>query len=71
MPSDAARPNADLAASLAIESDALHRPQIDAVIARNRDALNGSIRQSLDERARGMASKRTIQDIIADGLRRR
>ena len=60
----------DLAASLAIESDELHQPEIDAFIARNREVLNESIRRSLDELARGIVSERTIQDIIADGMRR-
>jgi hypothetical protein len=60
----------DPIAELAIESDELHQPEIDAFIARNRDALNESVSQSLDELARGVKSDRTIQDIIADGLRR-
>ncbi len=63
-------PNLDLLASLAIESDELHQPEIDAFITRNRDVLNESIRQSLDELERGVVSQRTIQDIIADGMRR-
>jgi hypothetical protein len=67
---EATNPNLDLIASLAIESDELHQPEIDAFIARNRDVLNESIRQSLDELERGIVSERTIQDIIADGMRR-
>ncbi len=66
----AINPNLDLLASLAIESDELHQPEIDAFITRNRDVLNESIRQSLDELERGVVSQRTIQDIIADGMRR-
>jgi hypothetical protein len=62
-------PDLDVVASLAIESDELHQPEIDAFIARNREVLNESIRQSLDELDRGIVSKRTIQDIIADGIR--
>jgi hypothetical protein len=70
MDTKAINPNLDLLASLAIESDELHQPEIDAFIARNRDVLNESIRQSLDELERGVVSQRTIQDIIADGMRR-
>ncbi len=70
MATEATNPNLDLVASLAIESDELHQPEIDAFIARNRDVLNESIRQSLDELGRGIVSERTIQDIIADGMRR-
>jgi len=62
--------NSDFAASLAIESDELHQPEIDAFIARNRDVLNESIRRALDERERGIVSKLSIQDLIADSLRR-
>ncbi len=65
MATEAAHPSLDLVASLAIESDELHQPEIDAFIARNRDVLNESIRQSLDELERGIVSERTIQDIIA------
>jgi hypothetical protein len=67
---EATNPNLDLIASLAIESDELHQPEIDAFIARNRDVLNESISKSLDELERGIVSERTIQDIIADGMRR-
>jgi hypothetical protein len=70
MNTKASNPNLDLLASLAIESDKLHEPEIDAFIARNRDVLNESIRQSLDDLERGVVSQRTIQDIIADGMRR-
>lgn len=70
MNTKASNPNLDLLASLAIESDELHEPEIDAFIARNRDVLNESIRQSLDDLERGVVSQRTIQDIIADGMRR-
>ncbi len=70
MDTKAINPNLDLLASLAIESDELHQPEIDAFIARNRDVLNESIRQSLDELERGVVSQRTIQDMIADGMRR-
>jgi hypothetical protein len=63
-------PNPDLVASVAIESDELHQPAIDAFIARNRGVLNESIRRSLNELERGIVSELTIQDIIADGMRR-
>jgi hypothetical protein len=70
MDTKAINPNLDLLASLAIESDELHQPEIDAFITRNRDVLNESIRRSLDELERGVVSQLTIQDIIADGMRR-
>jgi hypothetical protein len=70
MDTKAINPNLDLLASLAIESDELHQPEIDAFIARNREVLAESIRRSLDELERGVVSQRTIQDIIADGMRR-
>jgi hypothetical protein len=70
MDTKASNPSLDLLASLAIESDALHQPEIDAFIARTRDVLNESIRQSLYDLERGVVSQRTIQDIIADGMPR-
>jgi len=39
-------------------------------IARNRDALNASIRRSRQEVAEGKVSSKSIDQIIADGRRR-
>ncbi len=54
----------------AIEADELHQADVDAFIARNRDALNESIQISREEVARGIYSKRTVDDIIAAGMKR-
>lgn len=70
MTARAAKPSNDPIASLAIESDELHQPEVNAFIARNRDALHESIRRSREEFAKGVYSKRTISDIIADGRKR-
>jgi len=67
---DSDSPKSDLDARLALETDELHRPEIDAFVARNRETLNESIRRSLDGRERGGVSRLTIQDIIANGQRR-
>ena len=48
----------------------LTEAQIDAFVARNRDALNESIAQSRAEVAQGIYSKRTVAEIIADGRKR-
>jgi hypothetical protein len=70
MADKAVKPSLDPVAALAIESDELLQPEIDAFIARNRDVLNESIHPSLGELSRGIKSKRTIQHVIADGRRR-
>lgn len=44
--------------------------QIDRFIARNREALNEALRRSRAEVSSGMISKRTVEQIIADGRRR-
>ena len=54
----------------AIEADELHQADVDSFIARNRDALNESIEISREEVARGIYSKRTIDDIAAAGIKR-
>lgn len=51
-------------------SDASH-PDVDAFVARNREALNQSIKQSRREVAQGLQATRTVDDIIADGRKRR
>jgi hypothetical protein len=43
---------------------------VDAFIARNRDALNESIETSREEVARGIYSKRTVDEIICAGMKR-
>jgi hypothetical protein len=57
--------------TLPIEVDENHRDQVDGFIARNREALNASIRQSRGELEHGDTSGRGIDQIIADGRRRR
>ncbi|HEY2071420.1 MAG TPA: hypothetical protein VGG48_17815 [Rhizomicrobium sp.] len=55
------------ASNLPTEDDA----RTDAFIARNRDALNASIRQARHEVAEGKTSTKSMDDIIAEGLKRR
>ncbi|MCC7266241.1 MAG: hypothetical protein IT546_02750 [Caulobacteraceae bacterium] len=45
--------------------------EVDAYIARNRDALNASIRRSRREVAEGIGDPRSIDEIITDGRNRR
>jgi hypothetical protein len=71
MDTKAIDPNLDLVASLAIESDALHQPEIDAFITRNREALAESLLRSYEEIARGEVSTPTIGDVINAGFARR
>jgi hypothetical protein len=71
MDTKASNPSLDLLASLAIESDALHQPEIDAFIARNREALAESLLRSYEEIARGEVSTPTIDDIVSAGFARR
>ena len=54
----------------AIEPDELSRDQVDAFIARNREALNDSFNESVAELDQGIFSNRTITDVIADGHKR-
>ncbi len=44
--------------------------EIEAYVARNRDALNASIRKGRKELAEGKISTKSIDDIIAEGRRR-
>jgi hypothetical protein len=57
-------------AVLDVSADERHRDDVDQVIARNRDALNASIRIGREEIARGVKASRTIDDIISDGRKR-
>ena len=54
----------------AIEVDELYTDQVDAFVARNRDALNESFNESIAELDAGVFSPRTIADVISDGHRR-
>jgi len=65
-----ARKSNDAPATLDVGADERHQTDVDAVITRNRDALNASIRISREEVARGLLSTRAIDDIIADGRKR-
>ncbi len=55
----------------AVEDDERHRDEVDGFLARNRDALNASIRRSRKELAEGKASTKTIDDIISEGRKKR
>jgi len=55
---------------LDVGADERHQDDVDRVIARNRDALNASIRRSRGEIERGVQATRTISDIISDGRKR-
>lgn len=48
----------------------LSERSVDGFIARNRDALNASIKKSRQETAEGVFGRRTIAQIIADERRR-
>ncbi len=54
----------------AVEDDERYRDEVDAFIARNRDALNASIRRGRKEVTEGDLPTDTIEDIIAEGRRR-
>jgi dsDNA-binding SOS-regulon protein len=54
-----------------IEADELHREEIDAFVAKNREALNESIRRSRDEIVQDLHETRSIDQIIGDGRKRR
>ncbi len=62
--------NAKISASLSVEDDERHSDQVDSFIARNRDALNASIRKGRKELAEGKTSSKSIDDIVAEGRRR-
>ena len=51
-------------------SDELHQADVDAFVDRNREALEESIAISRAEVAQGIYSKRSVDDIIAAGMKR-
>jgi hypothetical protein len=51
---------------VAIEDDERHADDVGDYIARNRAPLNASIKRSRAEIARGKASKKSIDDIVAE-----
>jgi hypothetical protein len=54
----------------AVEDDERYTDQVDAFVARNRDALNDFIREARKQVAAGKISTKSIDEIIADGRRR-
>ena len=50
-----------------VEADERHKDDVEAFIARNREALNASIRRSRAEVGKSLQSSRTIDEIIVDG----
>ena len=54
----------------AVEDDERYRDEVDAFVARNRDALNASIHRGRKEVAEGNLPTDTIEDIIAEGRKR-
>ena len=61
----------DAVLPLSIEDDERHVPDVEDFIARNRDTLNASIRQSRADVAAGRISTKSVDDIIAEGRKRR
>ena len=55
---------------VAIEDDERHSDAVDSYIARNRDALNSSIKKSRADLANGHAGTKSVEDIIRDGRSR-
>jgi hypothetical protein len=55
---------------IAVEDDERHADDVGAYIARNRDALNESIKRSRAETASGKISGKSIDDIVAEGRAR-
>lgn len=53
-----------------IEDDERHRDAVDSYIARNRDALTASIRLGRQQAAAGDLPTDTVEDLIAEGLKR-
>ena len=70
MSSKAAKPITARAPLPAVEADERDRDEVDGVLARNHDVLNASIQRAREEIARGRASVRSVDDIIAEGRRR-
>jgi hypothetical protein len=56
------------APDIAIEDDERHRDDVGGYIARNREALNTSIKKSRSEIAKGKVSSKSIDDIVAERL---
>jgi dsDNA-binding SOS-regulon protein len=54
----------------AVEDDERHRDEVDVFLSRNRDSLNASIKHSRGELAKGNISKKSIDDIIAEGRKK-
>jgi hypothetical protein len=57
-------------ADIAIEDDERHSGDVDSYIARNRGALNSSIKKSRAEIAKGKTSTKSIENIITEGCTR-
>jgi hypothetical protein len=53
-----------------IEDDGRHAVDVDDFIARNHDALNESIRQSRKQVSKGKVTRKTIDELIAEGRAR-
>jgi hypothetical protein len=70
MTSKATKPRPPRAAVPAVEVDERYQAEVDGFVSRNRDELNASIRRSREEVGNGVQAARTIDEIIADGLRR-
>jgi hypothetical protein len=58
------------AAVLPVEDDERHLTEANDFIDRNRQSLNESIQRSRREMAEGKCSEKSIEEIIAEGLRR-
>jgi predicted RNase H-like nuclease (RuvC/YqgF family) len=54
----------------AVEDDERHTVDVDDFVSRNRDALNQSIHEARQDVAAGKVSKKTIDDIVAEGRSR-
>ncbi|SRR5258706_4745831 len=59
-------PRSAVKSILPVEDDERHAGEVHDYIARNRDALNASIRRSRGEIADGKKSSKTIETIIAE-----
>ena len=70
MTSRATKPRLARSAVTAVEADERYQAEVDTFISRNRDELNASIRRSREEVAGGAHAERSIDEIIADGLKR-
>jgi dsDNA-binding SOS-regulon protein len=66
----APKPVPNRAPAPAVEADERHQGDVDAFIARNRDALNASIKRSRIEVGKVVRSNRTIDEIVAHGRKR-